>query len=88
VIKVVNLGAGCKIRDDYKPILRSEGIALQRFRFPGFVQCYASWGSAPPLGQQCAPSAHLLLAALPHSSIPISMQNWLCRSRVCVNSHG
>lgn len=54
VIKVVNLGAGCKIRDDYKPILRSEGLALQRFRFPGFVQCYACWGSAPPLGQPCA----------------------------------
>eukprot|EP00892_Ulva_mutabilis_P001085 jgi/Ulvmu1/10978/UM007_0157.1 len=63
VIKVVNLGAGCKIRDDYKPILRSEGIALQRFRFPGFVQCYASWGSAPPLGQQDEdPPSHLVLA--------------------------
>ena len=47
VIKVVNLGDDCKIRSDYKPVLRAEGLALQRFSFPGFVHCYAAWGSAP-----------------------------------------
>ena len=53
VIKVVNLGDDCKIRSDYKPVLRAEGLALQRFSFPGFVHCYAVWGSAPK--SPCAP---------------------------------
>jgi hypothetical protein len=44
VLKVVNLGPTCKIREDYKPILRSEGKFLGHFEEPGFVRCFESWG--------------------------------------------
>jgi hypothetical protein len=53
-VKVVSLAEGCKIREDYKPILRAEGHFLSRFNFPGFVQCYESWGTAHPT--ECAPA--------------------------------
>jgi hypothetical protein len=46
VLKVVNLGPNCKIREDYKPILRSEGRFLEHFDQPGFVRCFETWGGA------------------------------------------
>jgi hypothetical protein len=50
VLKVVNLGPKCKIREDYKPILRSEGKFLRHFEEPGFVRCYESWGGMKESG--------------------------------------
>ena len=52
VLKVVNLGPQCKIREDYKPILRAEGHFLEHFDQPGFVRCYETWGGA--LKHECA----------------------------------
>ena len=60
VLKIVNLGANCKIREDYKPILRSEGAFLEHFDQPGFVRCYETWGGA--MKHECA-SCHFLMIA-------------------------
>ena len=54
VLKVVNLGSECTIREDYKPILRSEGQFLQHFEQPGFVKCHQAWGGVMEPG--CAPA--------------------------------
>lgn len=52
-LKVVNLGDTCKLRSDYKTILRAEGAHLDRFDQPGFVKCFGVWGAAILPG--CAP---------------------------------
>jgi serine/threonine protein kinase len=67
VIKVVDLGDDCKIRSDYKPVLRAEGLALQRFSFPGFVHCYAVWGSAPE--SPCASVTFTFTSDRPNCSV-------------------
>ena len=50
VLKVVDLGRDCKLRADYKHILRAEGAWLHKFAQPGFVKCHGSWGASTPAG--------------------------------------
>lgn len=78
VLKVVNLGPQCKIREDYKPILRAEGHFLRHFEQPGFVQCYNSWGGklkhscALPPPMLCAPTTRFRCFLVPSSHPPFA----------------